>query len=219
MEDGREAAEDVRAGGAPRVDRRVLRTRAAIETALRKLVKEQGLKRLTVSSLAREADIDRKTFYLHYDSVDDLFDQITEQLIARVLARVEGACDEPPRAQVAAGLDEVNAIILEDPELYRHIAANLSLDVVLDKIGRALAKFSERFLDPDALEDGRTAFLARFYLVGAVSAYSEWLRDDRGVPISWVSDQLVDVQAAGLERAFGKGGALVPDAPVPPRDR
>ena len=48
-----------------KIDRRVLKTRAAIKAALDKLVKEQGMDKLTVSALAREANIDRKTFYLH----------------------------------------------------------------------------------------------------------------------------------------------------------
>ena len=57
-----------------KIDRRVLKTRAAIKAALDKLVKEQGMDKLTVSALAREANIDRKTFYLHYDSIDALID-------------------------------------------------------------------------------------------------------------------------------------------------
>lgn len=66
---------------------RVRRTRHAIHSAFRALVARDGFRNITVSALAREANIDRKTFYLHYRGLDDLDGRgdpaIADQVVAR----------------------------------------------------------------------------------------------------------------------------------------
>ena len=41
--------------------------------------------KITVTALAREADIDRKTFYLHYDTVDAVADALLKQEAERIV--------------------------------------------------------------------------------------------------------------------------------------
>ena len=50
--------------------------RKAIREAFFKLMENQDYHKITIASVAREADIDRKTFYLHYRSVSDLVDEV-----------------------------------------------------------------------------------------------------------------------------------------------
>jgi len=54
------------AGPGSRVQRRVARTRAAIEDAFVQLVLERGYDRVTVEDIASRADLARATFYAHY---------------------------------------------------------------------------------------------------------------------------------------------------------
>lgn len=54
------------------MDRRVKRTHEAIKTAYEELVLENYDKKITVSLLTKRANINRKTFYLHYDDIEDL---------------------------------------------------------------------------------------------------------------------------------------------------
>ena len=53
------------AGPCSRVQRRVARTRAAIEDAFVQLVLERGFDRVTVEDIAGRADLARATFYAH----------------------------------------------------------------------------------------------------------------------------------------------------------
>lgn len=57
---GEPTAKDLRRS----TDRRVVRTRKAIREAFFKLMENQDYHKITIASVAREADIDRKTFYL-----------------------------------------------------------------------------------------------------------------------------------------------------------
>lgn len=189
-----------------KVDRRVLKTRAAIQAAFRKLVKEHGLEKVTVSSLAREADIDRKTFYLHYDSIDDLVDVEAEQMVGRVMRSVDEArAEREPRRQIRAALDEVNAMINEDLELYTYIAGNISIDVILTHIGRAIAKWMDEHAGGSVLTGiEMLAYQLRFYLVGAVSVYGAWLQSDRATPIEKVTDMVEKALDMGLEAVLAQ---------------
>lgn len=183
---------------AGKMDRRVIKTRAAIKTALDKLVKEQGMDKLTVSALAREANIDRKTFYLHYDSIDDLIDCAASDMVEDIILTIDpDLLSVNPQEQVRKTLAHVNEKIGDDVELYAYMANNLSMDFVLGHIERALVHYAKTIgverLPRNLLDDGDPGYYRpRFYLAGAVSVYSEWLCSDRTRPIEDVAQVVAD---------------------------
>ena len=183
---------------AGKLDRRVIKTRAAIKAALDKLVKEQGMDKLTVSALAREANIDRKTFYLHYDSIDDLIDSAASDMVEDIISTINpDLLSANPQEQVRLTLAHVNKKISDDVELYAYMANNLSMDFVLGHIERALVHYARTIgverLPRELLADGDPGYYRpRFYLAGAVSVYSEWLCSDRTTPIEDVAEVVAD---------------------------
>lgn len=63
------------------VDRRVRRTRAQLRQALTTLMKEHELKDITVRELTELADVNRGTFYSHYQDVYDMAQQMEQELL------------------------------------------------------------------------------------------------------------------------------------------
>lgn len=67
------------------MDRRVKRTKAAVFNAVIALMIEKGTNKITVLELCKKADINKSTFYLHYNSIDDCiqscFEIITNGII------------------------------------------------------------------------------------------------------------------------------------------
>ena len=61
--------------------KRQTRTEAKIKAAYTRIVKAKGFDALTVSDLAREADINRGTFYMHYVDKFDLRQQLIDNTI------------------------------------------------------------------------------------------------------------------------------------------
>ena len=55
-----------------RVDRRVRRTRFAVQSALVHLMIERDYAAITVADIAERADVSRSTFYLHFADKDDV---------------------------------------------------------------------------------------------------------------------------------------------------
>jgi len=63
------------------LDRRIRKTKQQIRYAFVELVNEIGLNSITVSNLAERADINRGTFYLHYENIEDLVDKLQSNIV------------------------------------------------------------------------------------------------------------------------------------------
>lgn len=63
-----------------KTDRRVERTRSAIISAFKEMIIEKDFKQITIKELAERADINRKTFYLHYESMEEILFDLSIEL-------------------------------------------------------------------------------------------------------------------------------------------
>ncbi|MBQ7228809.1 MAG: TetR family transcriptional regulator, partial [Clostridia bacterium] len=82
------------------MDRRVARTKKNIYRAFFRLVQTKAIDDITVSELARAADIDRKTFYLHYQTVRDVFVEFKQMIydsLLEILSEAERRGNENAR--------------------------------------------------------------------------------------------------------------------------
>ena len=64
-----------------KADRRILKTKKAIYEALVELMQKKKLNSITVTELAAQANINRKTFYTYYSTVNDVLDEGICELI------------------------------------------------------------------------------------------------------------------------------------------
>lgn len=79
----------------PKPNRRVQYTRRALREALIDLVSEKPLANISVTDICARADINRSTFYLHYQGVHELLGEIEDQIIAGI----EEQLANPPSLQ------------------------------------------------------------------------------------------------------------------------
>ena len=64
-----------------KTDRRVQRTRELLQKALIELISESGYDAITIQDIVDRANVGRTTFYLHYNSKDDLFVSCHEAIV------------------------------------------------------------------------------------------------------------------------------------------
>jgi AcrR family transcriptional regulator len=67
-----------------KTDRRIIRTKRFIRDALTELMEEKGFEGVTVRDLTKKADINRGTFYLHYQDKYDLLEKSENEVIQEV---------------------------------------------------------------------------------------------------------------------------------------
>lgn len=178
-----------RANGMDRKDKRVARTEKAIREAFFKLLGDVDYEKISVSALAREAGVDRKTFYLHYKSIDALADEILREcarLLMRALidglhARERGDVVEP--LKIAELFSAMWGEFSQDGPRMRSQIRHLPIEMLLDRLPGML---TEAFI-----EDGRLAgeippgmpkcyeqLCAAFVGAGMMALFRRWLLDE-----------------------------------------
>ena len=65
-------------------DLRVTKTRRPIKAAFLELVQTKPGQKITVTELAKRAEISKGTFYLHYLDIYDLYNQMVEETVAKI---------------------------------------------------------------------------------------------------------------------------------------
>lgn len=131
-------------------DPRAQRTRARLRAAVLDLAVERDLGTLTVSEVAKRAEVNRATVYLHYPDIDALATDAMEDAVAHV-ARAAALCPlDAPRDRAPAPL----------ADLFTHLEANARLYACM--LGdQGSARFSAR------LRERLTAELAHRFTSGS----------------------------------------------------
>ena len=65
-------------------DLRVTKTRRLIKSAFLELVQAKPVQKITVTELAKQAEISKGTFYLHYLDIYDLYNQMVKETAAKI---------------------------------------------------------------------------------------------------------------------------------------
>lgn len=79
--------------GDDKTDKRITKTKRRIKDSLVELMQETSLDKITVKDLCERAEINRNTFYYHYQTIQELFDEITDKFIDEIIAATQGGSD------------------------------------------------------------------------------------------------------------------------------
>lgn len=193
----------VRRGRRP-VDRRVARSRRAIRAAFERLVMERPLDDITVSAIAREADVDRKTFYQHFGSVDGLLDEMALEVVARVLDDAEAAyCERDADCALAAFFSGLARALSENLALNRRLLESVPPERLLGHLADPLAHgIRERGLVSPEMDAQTFDYCLAFELGGLVAALRAWALAGEGAPpvedVTRVAQELTSVGIRGF---------------------
>jgi AcrR family transcriptional regulator len=70
-------------------DRRIQKTRKTIKKAFIELLNEKNFEEISVNDIANRADINRGTFYLHYQDKFDLFEKYVDELLNELTSKIK----------------------------------------------------------------------------------------------------------------------------------
>ena len=76
-----------------KTDKRILKTKEALLAALSGLLKEKSLSSITVSELCKSACINRNTFYAHYRSPEEIFQEICKKVLHSIFLLLKKQSD------------------------------------------------------------------------------------------------------------------------------
>src|SRR5215216_7163085 len=166
-----------------KVDRRTKRTRELLQKALIELISERGYDALTIQEIVDRANLGRTTFYLHYNSKDELFMSCHEAIISKFhmglfhpLSREELLSPQAPMEMTSAyqHLEEERAFLYP-------IFQGKDSQFILRQIRARSAREIEANLRAVFVEaDSSISFeMLANYLVGAQIALMQWWLEKR----------------------------------------
>ncbi|GAA3204256.1 TetR-like C-terminal domain-containing protein [Actinocorallia longicatena] len=170
-------------------DRRVQRTRSALESALLELLGDHDLAQITVRDLTARAEVNRSTFYEHYRSVGDLAASACAALFDELIAAAPHVGGTPGATDQVLGtgaLADVFAHVAANARLYGAILGEGGSAEVINHVHRRLAVAvhanlrgapGDRSRDPLDVPDDPLSVVLAGALLGAIL---DWLR--RGCP-------------------------------------
>lgn len=197
-------------------NRNAQRSVRLLEEALTLLIAEKPYDKITVSDITRRADLNRGTFYAHFDSVDQLMRQTMDDLTEKVSASIDPLVTNSFFQDPMPFLRQISDFVCDNLALTRKLVDNDRLGpflgALMDRIERHLHDIA-RSEDP---EGGNFPLETVDFLLGGIrNAYASWLEGAYGNEgIDDLNQSLCAfIKAVGVvlerrrrERAGGEGG-------------
>lgn len=191
-------------------DRRVRRTKRALQEALAELLQEKGLSQITVQELADKADVHRGTFYSHYSDIYDLY----QQMEAALLESLTRIVHEDPSHTYAGVYNALIAHVQANAPLYRVAFQQCGPDSLHEKIVHLL---KEKYLDIVAFENGdainKDVLLCavNYHINGCAAILEDWVLSGMSMPVDMLEQiiRALDLNMDGfLDKQIGGRNAL-----------
>ena len=180
------------------MDRRVAKTRETIRQAYFDLVLEKGGKRVTVSEIARKANIDRKTFYLHYQSTEEIIEEFAEEKTSEMLLRLTTKSFFRRSFDRRIFAEEANSLLRENMDLCRALSSNPDYYFfwrgVEDTVVRHLINSYGRLTRTPASD---IIIRVSFFVSGAAGVYRRWFRGEIDCTLEEATDRMSEIAFEG----------------------
>ena len=183
-------------------DKRVIRTHAAIRQAMHDLLLEVDYDDLTVTMLAKKAGIDRKTFYLHYNSVADVLDEAVRDYADAIVSRVApvsfAKTDEIDFSAFFIDLSvEIAQFVASNRGLVGHFPPTLLLDVIETSLTDCL--IANESLDIDPAMSLSVDYCVSFVCAGVLAVYRRWMITDFDIELTDLANLVAAIVSNGLQ--------------------
>lgn len=194
------------------VDRRVARTKKNIYIAFFTLLQKKGMDEITVTELARAADVDRKTFYSHYQTVQDVFVEFKQGVydkVAEVLDECEtrgaenqarlNAGESMDRAEDLAPFDFVyfydtmHQVMVENLPFFEKLSRDSSSMFLKNDFKNVLKQaILDKYPECPGISPYTQSLYTEFIAAGTISMWTDWLHHKQ-VPMEEFRDSAIEV--------------------------
>ena len=177
--------------------RRVRMTKMLLKNALIDIMKTKSIHLVSIKEICEEADVNRSTFYRHYNTQYELYDDIIEDLAADISGIYK---------------DDYTTVdfltkVLEYIESKRDTFLVILSDNGKVSLGEAFVLFTGRFINHDNSSE-LVNYVMGFIAAGFTSTVWTWLNKENRRPASEVARMLHNLMMHGLGRVTKLSGFI-----------
>lgn len=166
-------------------------TASLMDEALLLLLEEKEFDRITVKELCQKAGVNRTTFYLHYENMNDLLEETVDRINERFKESLSVISPGDLRSEILTSekyLRPYLGFIKENKRAYRII----HLKDQLFRSQKTFESFYQSVFSPALTQFGvsesEKKYVFAFYTQGAVAIIGKWLEDDCRDDIEMIID-------------------------------
>lgn len=186
------------------MDRRIIKTRQEIRTAYFQLIRMKKDGKITITELTKAAKIDRKTFYLHYDRVDDIMDDFCKELVQEVLEQLADVKFLVGTFEIHFLFEVLYNILKKNIDYHQLLPENYS-NLFWERLQRMLVQFfTDTYADSVTVSGDIMRIYSEFYLSGMIRLYQKHFNDPQTMTYEQMEQIYLDIVLHGASRILKK---------------
>lgn len=165
-------------------DIRVKKTKEAIQKVFKEMLCNMEINKITVKALTDKAQINRKTFYLHYDTIDGLINEFLDEIIDCYIQEI----DKLPKGR---SHEVANRLFFEhfakQEEYVQKILCYPGYKELCNRIFDQVYVYSLAKDHPyRKFTKEKQNIIQTFYRSTTLDIYRQWIKDNRRMPLEEV---------------------------------
>lgn len=157
-------------------DLRVIKSKQAIKEAFIELVEIKGFDKISVCDIANRANINRNTFYLHYEDKEDLVRKILYESVGKVYDKLVGYnisnFDVIDETQLHWGIRNLLRLIEPEMELYRIIIMDKTVNGYFSTVSNLIKEALIKML---GVRNPRSDIVFQYAFSGMMGVIQQWI--------------------------------------------
>ena len=181
-------------------DKRSRKTIKAIQDALLRMLAEKRLSDIKIVDLCKNADINRTTFYLHFESTEQVLLSIREEIVKRIFDSYKGNSFFYTLEHPLGFLTTCTEVISSYDGFENFVRNSSEAAYFLEKLKKCFAaRAYADFVNENAGSDDHAFYIIDFMTAGMLDVFSAWLRSEQETPLESILDKCAKLLSAGHE--------------------
>lgn len=158
-----------------KMDRRVKYTLRALKEAMIELLQEEHISKISVVALCELADVNRSTFYAHFQDQYDLLQYITEEALKDIQSHLQDLNRNWDADRTAQALNQILDYVKENADVFKALLSDNCDPDIQHKVMSMTEIVSIK--DYQELDERTKNYVLSFQLTGCISILHKWLND------------------------------------------
>jgi AcrR family transcriptional regulator len=182
-----------------KTDKRIVKTKRLIRGTFLELLSKKEFEKITVTEIAKKAEIDRKTFYLHYSNTNDLLEEFERELLERASEKLNQTED----FDINLMFKTFNEIFKENSIFFEQVIVKRINTFFLTKCNKIIvALLTQKIFRGGIKAFSPEDYHIRYIASGLITLYVDWVSNDKTLDIDGLSEIALEIVKVNFEQLY-----------------
>lgn len=189
----------------PKQDRRIRRTQKLLKNSLIDLMQEKEFKNITVKDITELADLNRGTFYLHYNDTYHLLQTIEDEVLSNFQQMINAYTPSSQNKTILSMLYPIISYIGDNTALCKILFENNASVNFIDRFHRLIRQNGSEIISAMFPQEDESIndYFFEFITYGLIGVLKGWIDSGQKLPQKTLAEQIDKAVMGTAERLFG----------------